>query len=216
MISGRLKPCHFAAGCLNWDHTVRQFRPVAARCSYEARMRLDCGRRPFKQSDASLRGATRRDDRNSHVRNGDDRADLDPSRDETRRRGSRRRRQLSATSGAFRRGDPAWAVLAPILAQFRQQPALDRLQHCMPQLGPSRSASRRKPGPYGIRRRRSRSSAAAERHADGSVALKRARGRSLSCFQRRRPSKPIMSSGLSVAQSGKSLCSGRVAPRPPL
>jgi hypothetical protein len=45
------------------------------------------------------------------MRHGNDRTDSDPSRDETRRRGSGHRGKLSATFGALRRGDPALAVL---------------------------------------------------------------------------------------------------------
>ena len=51
------------------------------------------------------------------MRHGNDRTDPDPSRDETRRRGSGHRGKLSATFGALRRGDPAWAVPAPVLVR---------------------------------------------------------------------------------------------------
>lgn len=81
-------------------------------------MRLDVGRRAFKECEGRPRGVTRRDWRTSHLRHREDRADIDPVRGQTRRRSSRYRRQLSATSWTLRRIDPNWAIVAGVLGRF--------------------------------------------------------------------------------------------------
>jgi hypothetical protein len=95
---------------------------------------------------------------------------------------------------------PSWC---PFLPDFRQQQTLDRLQHCVPQLGLSRSASRSKPEPYGIRRRRSRRPAAAGRQVARNVARGGVQERFFRSWRCRWPSKPIISWKGSVAQNRK-------------
>jgi len=81
-------------------------------------VKLDVGWRAFKECEGRPRGVTRRHWRTSHPRYRKDRADIDPIRGQTRRRSSRHRRQLSATSWALRGTDPTWAVVAGVLGRF--------------------------------------------------------------------------------------------------
>ena len=96
---------------------------------------------------------------------------------------------------------PSWCAFLPDL---RQQLALEPLQHSMPQAGFARSASAAKPEPYGIRKTRSRSAAAAERHAGRSAAREEAHGRSFAICRQCRPTKPNLSFDGSIVEKRNS------------